>query len=197
MNIANNTNSPSPLPTTSISHQPDEIMIEIFKYCEFKDLNKMSLVNKHWKNLTEDDSIWHYLCIKDFQLHGKIKSSVELGLTLPYADTWKYSYLLKKMGYCYDTRSEGLFKNGLLWKAKKTFPSGTIVEGEFENGTLKKGKITFPAEMMIDEGEFENSILKNGKRTFFDGVIIEGEFKNNRLLKEKEKSPLLTDRYTK
>jgi hypothetical protein len=125
----------SPIPPDPISNLPVEIALIIFEYLNIKDLAQISSVNRKWQALTENESLWHSLCIRDFALEEKIKPTVELGV--PFAETWKYSYQSMKMGYGLKeihiddnsrVRLEGLFKNDLLQKGKRTYPDRRILE---------------------------------------------------------------------
>jgi hypothetical protein len=83
--------------TAPFSYLSDEIILTIFTNFNFEDLVRVCRVNRKWKALAEDESLWQLLCKRD-GLNEKIKYTV---LELPHSDTdtWKHSYQLMKMGY--------------------------------------------------------------------------------------------------
>ena len=57
------------LPT--FGHLPDEIILEIFTYLEFRDNASASQVSKRWKLLSEDQSLWQKINLSDRRVPAK------------------------------------------------------------------------------------------------------------------------------
>ena len=47
---------------------PIEVFLEILKHVGVNDLPNVSLVNREWKFLADDESLWRFFCLRDFSL---------------------------------------------------------------------------------------------------------------------------------
>jgi hypothetical protein len=176
---------------------PDEMMLKIFEFLDYKNLTNVSLVNRHWCSLSSDEVLWDKLCRKVFFTTGDPNEKTE--------DTWKLTYQFLDESYFtelhdYGTITVGSFRG--VWihgRGKITYSNG-IEEGVFQKGVLIKGKrfktSTYYGKIYADlyEGEFKDGRLYKGKQTFYMGKNIdfnkwdtayEGEFRNGLLFNGK------------
>lgn len=55
---------------------PSELLLLIMSYMEAKDLARLADVNYHWRRVSEDDTLWKPLLIRDYELPKSTKIKV-------------------------------------------------------------------------------------------------------------------------
>eukprot|EP01102_Stenamoeba_stenopodia_P009136 TRINITY_DN2680_c0_g1_i1.p1 TRINITY_DN2680_c0_g1~~TRINITY_DN2680_c0_g1_i1.p1 ORF type:complete len:504 (+),score=125.15 TRINITY_DN2680_c0_g1_i1:200-1711(+) len=65
---------------------PEEMLVYIFSFLSCKDLLEISLVNKRWKQLAEDETIWKQFCKREWELPPEVNAE------FTYWKSWKKAY---------------------------------------------------------------------------------------------------------
>lgn len=102
---------------TTIKELPDDVMLLIFQLLETQDLNRVSLIDKHWNTLTKNDLLWKALLQRDTNFFKTIGSSAQAGAQA--GKTWKEIYQLEWLQLPDNTDfvRRNVLKNGLKLKA--------------------------------------------------------------------------------
>ena len=70
---------------------PDEIIIKIFNYLDIDDLISVSDINSHWKELSQDSSIWKDVIYKP-KVHATTTERVQLIQKMPALKAYSAMY---------------------------------------------------------------------------------------------------------
>lgn len=185
-------NTQTPLQTPDLGYfsiLPAEVIMNIFSHLDFRSLCRIIQVCKEFKQVGEDESIWHQICVhQNYPLNEK-----------PAARTWKWLCQVKEFTFhekepkecpgtfwwpCSDDSekknrySGDWFGNKRHGYGARIWPNGNKYVGEYK--THKRhgyGEFTF-SNGSVFKGRFEDNRFAYGTYTWPNGRIYTGEWNN-------------------
>eukprot|EP01087_Luapelamoeba_hula_P025163 TRINITY_DN984_c0_g1_i1.p1 TRINITY_DN984_c0_g1~~TRINITY_DN984_c0_g1_i1.p1 ORF type:complete len:936 (-),score=180.49 TRINITY_DN984_c0_g1_i1:27-2834(-) len=153
---------------------PSYVVLRILSFLSIQGLGTACQVNKIWKEIAEDESLWYSLCKRRWGL-----AKVPAGETFcRYYGFWKFQYWLKLCSSTWATVTfeDEEFKNG---RGAYSWSNGNRYEGEWRDDH-RHGR----GRMIYADGDRYEGDWKEGKKhgfgivTYMNGSKYEGSFAN-------------------